>query len=209
MKFPVFSLHNRELAFRDGFARDCLLQRRVNKPSVPRERTRTRPAVMGPKPPTGIEGCNRESRESATRSMQKATEAIALGDSRVRASMLPGLRGINTAGRVRAFFLTVGKCGAGIVFAQQGKRAPDHGGTGVDRETYPRSLVGSRVYDSRVVPVPRPVGSDLGGSGLVGLGRAGVACSISRRIERTVVLPCFHVDSSGIARTAAAQLFAY
>ena len=30
MKFPVFSLHNREFGgFRDGFARDCLLQQRV------------------------------------------------------------------------------------------------------------------------------------------------------------------------------------
>jgi len=32
---------------------------------------------------------------------------------------------------------------------------------------YPRSLVGSSVYDSRVVPVARTVGSDLGGCGLV------------------------------------------
>ena len=30
MKFPVFSLHNRELAFRDEFAPDCFLQRRVH-----------------------------------------------------------------------------------------------------------------------------------------------------------------------------------
>ena len=30
MKFPVFSLYNRELGFRDEFARDCLLQRRVS-----------------------------------------------------------------------------------------------------------------------------------------------------------------------------------
>ena len=29
MKFPVFSLYNRELGCRDEFARDCFLQRRV------------------------------------------------------------------------------------------------------------------------------------------------------------------------------------
>src|SRR6266436_6374734 len=74
----------------------------------------------------------------------------------------------------------MGKCGAGIVFAQQGKRAPDHGGTGVDRETYPRSLVGAGVYDSRVVPVVGAVGSDLGGCGLFGFGRVGIAHSIKR-----------------------------
>ena len=74
----------------------------------------------------------------------------------------------------------MGKCGAGIVFAQQGKRAPDHGGTGVDRETYPRSLVGSGVYDSRVVPVVGAVGSDLGGGGLVGLGRVAITRLITR-----------------------------
>ena len=74
----------------------------------------------------------------------------------------------------------MGKCGAGIVFAQQGKRAPDHGGTGVDRETYPRSLVGSGVYDSRVVPVVGAVGSDLGGCGLVGLGRVAITRLITR-----------------------------
>ena len=74
----------------------------------------------------------------------------------------------------------MGKCGAGIVFAQQGKRAPDHGGTGVDRETYPRSLAGSGVYDSRVVPVVGAVGSDLGGCGLVGLGRVAITRLITR-----------------------------
>jgi hypothetical protein len=30
MKFPVFSLYNRELGCRDEFARDCFLQRRVS-----------------------------------------------------------------------------------------------------------------------------------------------------------------------------------
>src|SRR5467141_3310102 len=60
----------------------------------------------------------------------------------------------------------MGKSGAGIVFAQQGKRAPDHGGTGV--------------YDSRVVPVVGAVGSDLGGCGLVGLGRVAIARLITR-----------------------------
>ena len=30
MKFPVFSLLNREFGFRDEFARDCLLQQRVS-----------------------------------------------------------------------------------------------------------------------------------------------------------------------------------
>src|SRR6266436_2473620 len=74
----------------------------------------------------------------------------------------------------------MGKCGAGIVFAQQGKRAPDYGGTGVDRETYPRSLVGSGVYDSRVVPVVGAVGSDLGGCGLVGLDRVAITRLITR-----------------------------
>ena len=49
----------------------------------------------------------------------------------------------------------------------------------------------------------------LGGCGLVGLGRAGVARSISRRIERRVVLLCFDVDDFGIARTAVAQFIAY
>ena len=37
MKFPVNSLLAGNSAFRDGFARDCLLQRRVCKPSVPLE----------------------------------------------------------------------------------------------------------------------------------------------------------------------------
>src|SRR5205823_6244189 len=81
--------------------------------------------------------------------------------------------------RTRRLF-DMGKFGRGIVFAQQGKRAPDHGGTSVDRETYPRSLVGSSVYDSRVVPVARTVGSDLGGCGLVGLGRVAITRLISR-----------------------------
>jgi hypothetical protein len=35
MKFPVFSLYNRETWYRDEFARDCLLQGRVCEPSVP------------------------------------------------------------------------------------------------------------------------------------------------------------------------------
>jgi ATP-dependent DNA ligase len=65
--------------------------------------------------------------------------------------------------------------------AQQGKRAPDHGGTGVDRKTHPRSLVGSSVYDSRVVPVVGAVGSTLGGCGLVGLGRVGIATRSAAR----------------------------
>jgi len=44
----------------------------------------------------------------------------------------------------------------------------------------PRSSVGSSVYDSRVVPVARTVGSVLGGCGLVGLGRVAITCLISR-----------------------------
>jgi hypothetical protein len=36
MNFPVFSLNNREFGFRDGFAPDCLLQRRVRSELLPR-----------------------------------------------------------------------------------------------------------------------------------------------------------------------------
>jgi hypothetical protein len=39
MKFPVFSLLAGNFAFRDGFARDCLLQQRVYELSVPERRT--------------------------------------------------------------------------------------------------------------------------------------------------------------------------
>jgi hypothetical protein len=35
MKIPCIFPANRDFGFRDGFARDCLLQRRVCKPSVP------------------------------------------------------------------------------------------------------------------------------------------------------------------------------
>jgi len=80
--------------------------------------------------------------------------------------------------------LTMGKCGAGIVFAQQGKRAPDHGGTGVERETHPRSLVGSSVYDSRVVPVVGAVGSDLGGCGLVGRAVVAARSALTHNLAR-------------------------
>src|SRR6266436_2624781 len=97
------------------------------------------------------------------------------------------------------------KYGGGIAFAQQGKRATDHGGTGgqqssvegrllrsraagraVDRETHARSLVGSGVYDSRVVPLVGAVGSTLGGYGLVGLGRVVVAprSALTRNLAR-------------------------
>ena len=40
MKFPVNSLLAGNSAFRDGFARDSLLQRRVCEPSVPQRRDR-------------------------------------------------------------------------------------------------------------------------------------------------------------------------
>ena len=39
MKIPVFLPVTREFGFRDEFAQDCLLQRRVRKPSVPREKS--------------------------------------------------------------------------------------------------------------------------------------------------------------------------
>jgi len=69
----------------------------------------------------------------------------------------------------------MGKCGGGIVFAQQTEHAPDHGGTGgqqntdkrrllrrttvrgsMDRGKHPQSMVRCRVFDRRVAPVAVP-----------------------------------------------------
>ena len=105
---------------------------------------------------------------------------------------------MNAARRERAPFLTWGNAAAASCLLNQTEHAPDHGRTGgqqssvkgrllrkrsaggaIDRETHPRSLVGSGVYESRVVPVARTVGSDLGSCGLVGLGRVAIAHSIS------------------------------
>jgi hypothetical protein len=46
MKIPVFFPVTREFGFRDEFAQDCFLQRRVREPSVPLETGR--PRLSGP-----------------------------------------------------------------------------------------------------------------------------------------------------------------
>jgi hypothetical protein len=91
-----------------------------------------------------------------------------------------------------------------MVFAQHSERTPDHRGTGgqqssvegrllrsrlaggaIDRKTHPRALVGSSVYDSGVVPVVGAVGNDLGGCGLVGLGRVAIARPLAAPVAPT------------------------
>ena len=50
MKFPVFSLYNRELGCRDEFARDCFLQRRVRCEPDFRLLRRSRGLARGERP---------------------------------------------------------------------------------------------------------------------------------------------------------------
>ena len=70
MKIPVFLPVTREFGFRDEFAQDCLLQRRVCEPSVPAPKLRVQtlqqnftrqPGTKDPVLAAGISGKNQNS----------------------------------------------------------------------------------------------------------------------------------------------------